>query len=178
MSLPISKLRPSYTPPSIMAVGDLTVWLGCIITGCAVVSASTATGFVNNNGSFRPPTESTPVNWSPKTLSVTPTAVPNLVYICPRGFSANGWNVTNFFRPYLFYWELSYSLDPSTDFRAWITQFKSPKKHFGAWIRIFQPKLQNIKTCILSKLMHRFQRNFPQWWRAPNALHWLVQTCA
>ena len=37
--------------------------------------------------------------------------------------------------------------------------------NFGAWIGIFKPK-----TFILSKLLHRFQPNFAQWWRPPNAL--------
>jgi len=32
--------------------------------------------------------------------------------------------------------------------------------HFGAWIGIFKPNSQNIKTCILSKLLHRFEPNF------------------
>ena len=42
----------------------------------------TATGFVNGKGQFSTPTESTPLNRSPKNLSqvimsATPTAVPN-----------------------------------------------------------------------------------------------------
>ena len=42
------------------------------------------------DGNFRPPTESTPLDRSPKNLllvitSATPTAVPNLVQIRPRG---------------------------------------------------------------------------------------------
>jgi len=36
---------------------------------------------------------------------------------------------------------------------------KPPK---GAWIGVFKPKSQNTKTCILSKLLHRFQQNFAQ----------------
>ena len=32
----------------------------------------------------------------------------------------------------------------------------------GAWIGVVKPKSQNVKTCILSKLMHRFQPNFAQ----------------
>ena len=44
------------------------------------------------DGNFRPPTESTPLDRSPKNLllvitSVTPTAVLNLVQIRPRGAS-------------------------------------------------------------------------------------------
>ena len=50
----------------------------------------TATGFANGRGQFSAPTESTPLHRSPKNLllvitSATPTAVPNLVQIRPRG---------------------------------------------------------------------------------------------
>ena len=45
---------------------------------------------------------------------------------------------------------------------------KIPQK--GAWKGVFKPKSQNTKTCILSKLPHRFQPNFAQWQRLPNAL--------
>ena len=52
----------------------------------------TATGFVNGRGQFSTPTESTPLDRSPKNLllvitSATPTAVPNLVQIRLRGAS-------------------------------------------------------------------------------------------
>ena len=52
----------------------------------------TATGFVNGRGQFSTPTESTPLDRSPRNLllvitSATPTAVPNLVQIRPRGAS-------------------------------------------------------------------------------------------
>ena len=52
----------------------------------------TATGFVNGRGQFSTPTESTPLDRSPKNLllvitSATSTAVPNLVQIRPRGAS-------------------------------------------------------------------------------------------
>jgi len=41
---------------------------------------------------------------------------------------------------------------------------KPPKTpNFGAWICVFKPKSRNRKTCILSKLLHRFQPNFAQW---------------
>jgi len=40
-----------------------------------------------------------------------------------------------------------------------------PKKNFNswAWIGVFKPNSRNWKTCILSKLLHRFQLNFAQW---------------
>jgi len=52
----------------------------------------TATGFVSGRGQFLIPTESTPLDQSPKNLllvitSAPPMAVPNLVQICPRGAS-------------------------------------------------------------------------------------------
>jgi len=50
----------------------------------------TATGFVNGRWQISTPTESTPLDRSPKNLvqvitSAAPTAVPNLVQIRPRG---------------------------------------------------------------------------------------------
>ena len=70
----------------------------------------TATGFVNRRGQFLTPTESTPLDRSPKNLSLvitsaTPTAVPNFVQIHLRG--ASGWNIMKIFftglrRAYLF----------------------------------------------------------------------------
>jgi len=52
----------------------------------------TATGFVNERGQFSTPTESKPLDRSPKNLllvimSATPMAAPNLVQIRPRGAS-------------------------------------------------------------------------------------------
>ena len=60
----------------------------------------TATGFVNGRWQFSTPTESIPLDRSPKNLllvitSATPTAVPNLVQIRPRG--ASGQIYTFFF---------------------------------------------------------------------------------
>ena len=41
---------------------------------------------------------------------------------------------------------------------------KTPKTpNFGAWIGVFKPNSRNRKTCIFSKLLHRFQPNFAQW---------------
>jgi len=51
---------------------------------------------------------------------------------------------------------------------------KTPKK--GAWIGIFKLNAQNIKTCILSKLLHRFKPNFALWQRPPKYTSWVVQT--
>jgi len=34
---------------------------------------------------------------------------------------------------------------------------ESPKQYWGVNIGIFKPKSQNVKSCILSKLLHRFQ---------------------
>ena len=51
-------------------------------------------------------------------------------------------------------------------FRGW----NPPNPHFGAWIGVFNPNSQNRKTCILSKLLHRFHPTFAQWQRPPNDL--------
>jgi len=41
---------------------------------------------------------------------------------------------------------------------------KSPKTFIlGVWIGIFKPKSQNIKTCMLLKVLYRFQPDFAQW---------------
>ena len=49
-------------------------------------------------------------------------------------------------------------------------QMNNPLKTFilGAWINILKPII--CKTCILSKLLHRFQPNFAQWKRPPKTL--------
>jgi len=44
-----------------------------------------------------------------------------------------------------------------------------PNPHFGVWIGIFKLNVQNIKNCILSKLLHRFEPNFAQLQRPPKA---------
>ena len=69
----------------------------------------TATGFVNGRWQISTPTESTPLDRSPKNLllvitSVTPTAVPNLVQIRPRGASGQMENfIYLFIYLYLFF---------------------------------------------------------------------------
>jgi len=37
------------------------------------------------------------------------------------------------------------------------------QKNLGAWISIFMPNPRNRRTCILSKLLHRYQPNFAKW---------------
>ena len=49
---------------------------------------------------------------------------------------------------------------------------KTPPK--WAWIGIFRLNAQNIKTCILSKLLNRFKPNFAQWQRPPKYTSWVV----
>ena len=82
------------------------------------------------------------------------------------------------------FWERTYRLDTATDIHAWWLKRRGlaqgcaflgifhiaphlggqkPQKHFGAWIGVFKPNTWNRKTCILSKLLHRFQPNFAQW---------------
>ena len=52
-----------------------------------------------------------------------------------------------------------------------ILGLKAPKNpYFGAWICILKLNMQNIKSCILPKLLHRLQPNFAQSQRPPNTL--------
>ena len=50
--------------------------------------------------------------------------------------------------------------------------FSLKTSNFGAWIGVFKPNLRNRKTCILSKLLHRFQ---PKTTKRPS---WVVPTDA
>ena len=79
------------------------------------------------------------------------------------------------------FWKLTYRSDPSTDFHAWcikrsglaqrclfwgfvhMTPHLGAKTNFWALIGVFKPNSWNQKTCIISKLLHRFQPNFAQW---------------
>ena len=77
------------------------------------------------DGNFRPPTESTSLDRSPKNLllvitSATPTAVPNLVQIRPRGASGQMGEIERKFYLfiYTFFHQLTCRSDPSTDFHA------------------------------------------------------------
>jgi len=141
------------------------------------------------DGNFRPLTESTPLDRSPKNLvhvitSTAPTAAPNLVQIRRWGFWASGWNITNFFIYTFFSWThlqvrpvdgFSRLMAKTTRTRAricllWVSLtllpilgVKSPENpNFGAWISVFKPNGQNIESFMLSKLLDRFQPNFAQ----------------
>ena len=143
-------------------------------------------------GNFRLPTESTPLNRSPKNLSqVITSATPTLCQI--RCISVQGellgtwvkYN-QNYFYLYPFFEERTYRSDIATDFHAWCLKrrglaqgcafflnfshcspFRGSKTsktlNFGAWIGVFKPNARNRKTSIFSKLLHRFQPNFAQW---------------
>ena len=66
------------------------------------------------------------------------------------------------FRPRMCLLGVSFTLLP-------ILGVKSPKNPIlGAWIGIFKLNVQNIKICILSKLLHRLQPTFAQSRRPPN----------
>jgi len=54
--------------------------------------------------------------------------------------------------------------------------FCSKNTQKRAWIGIFKLNAQNIKTCILSKLLHQFKPNFAQWQRPAKYTSWVVQT--
>ena len=108
-------------------------------------------------------------------------------YPSTGGFWAHGWNITKIifiYAPFLrnsptgqTRWQI-FTHDGSNDAVSrkdvpfWrilhiaphLGGQKTPKKNnFGAWIGDFKPNSQNRKTCILSKLLHRFQPNFAQW---------------
>jgi len=56
---------------------------------------------------------------------------------------------------------------------------KTPRTHkFWGWIGLFKPKLQNRKTCILSKLLYRLRTNFAQWLTTTRCHSWVVPTHA
>ena len=102
------------------------------------------------------------------------------------GFWANGWNITKFFiylfipffinsptgqtRRRIFTLDGSYDADSRKDVLLGVSLtllpilgVESPKiPIFGAWIGVFKPNGQNIESFMLSKLLHRFQRNFAQ----------------
>jgi len=70
------------------------------------------------DGNFRPPTESTPIDRSPKKLllvitSATPTAVPNLVQIHPRGDSG---------QIYTLFSSTHLQVRPADGFSRWMAQ--------------------------------------------------------
>jgi len=56
------------------------------------------------------------------------------------------------------------TVNPETEALALLVQLPQTVKnaHIGGVNRHFQPNLQNIKNCILSKLLHRFQPHFRQ----------------
>ena len=103
------------------------------------------------------------------------------------GFWANGWNITKFFFIFIylfipFFHKLTYRSDATTDFHAWwlkrrrfaqgcafwgvsltlLPNFGAKTPILGAWISVFKPNGQNIESFMLSKLLHRFQRNVAQ----------------
>ena len=140
-------------------------------------------------GNFRHPTKSTPLNQSPKKFVTGNYVGDQYSYaklsarMSTGGFWANGLNITKIiliYAPVLE--ELTYRSDPSTDFHAWwlkrsglapgcaflghvnmalhLKGRKYPENNYEASIGVFKPNSQNRKTCILSKLLHRFQPNF------------------
>ena len=46
---------------------------------------------------------------------------------------------------------------------TWLSIYWLKLSFFWAWISVFKPNSRNRKTCILSKLRHRFQPNFAPW---------------
>jgi len=143
----------------------------------------------NFNCNFRPTTETTPHNQSPKKLGTGDYV--RGPYNCAK-FGANPlmglldkWVKYNvIFVSIPFFRELTFRWDPSTDFHAWWLKrrglaqgcalwgfrwycspfwgLNSPKNIFGVVNRLYQAKLnwRNFESFILTKLLHRFQPNF------------------
>jgi len=81
-----------------------------------------------------------------------------------RFWRSIGLRHTTCFRPRMCLLRVSFILFP-------VLGEKSPKTPIlGEWIGIFKFNAQNIKICILSKLLHRLQPNFAQSQRPPDTL--------
>ena len=126
-----------------------------------------------------------PKNLSQVITSATPTSMPHLVEIRSWGLLGKWVKYNDFLLicQCTFYRELTYISHPSTVFHVWwlkrrwhaqgvpfglilllileVKFFTNPQ-FFWAWIGVFNPNEQNIKSFILSKLRHRFQLNFAQ----------------
>ena len=128
----------------------------------------TSTGFVNGRWQFSIPTDSTPLDRSPK--KIVASYYVGDPYGCAKfganpftgGFWANGWNITKFLFIYWFipfFHELTYRSDATTDLHAQTTRtrarmcllgvsltllpilvVKYPKNNFGGVNRRFQAK--------------------------------------
>ena len=151
----------------------------------------TATGFVNGKGQFSAVYRiDTPQPITKKLsqfiTSTTPMTAKLGAYPSTLDFWTHGWNITKIIFIYAPFWKLTYRSDRSTDFHAWwlkrrglaqgcafwgffshCSPFRgqNPKNHFGTRIGV-----SKSNSCILSKLVYRFQPNFAQWQRPPNAL--------
>jgi len=155
-------------------------------------SVLTATGFVNGKWQFSTPCRiDTPQPITKQFVTDDYVGDPYgcaklSAYPSTRGFWAHGWNITKVICIYapiygnsptgqtrrrIFTRDGSSDVDSRKDVPFWdffillpIQGVKNPKSpNFGAWIGIFKPNSRNRKTCILSKLLHRFQPNFAQW---------------
>ena len=153
----------------------------------------TATGFVNEKWQFSTPHRIDTPQPITKIFVIgdyvgDPYGCAKLgAYPSTGGFWAYKWNIIQIIFIYTpFFKERTYRSDTATDFHAWwlkrrelaqgcafFVNFshsspfrgsKTPKNpNFGAWIGVFKPNSRNRKTCIFSKLLHRFQPNFAQW---------------
>ena len=135
----------------------------------------TATGFVNRRGQFLTPTESTPLDRSPKNLSLvitsaTPTAVPNFVQIHLRG--ASGWNIMKilFIGLRTFFHQLTYRLDTSTDFHAWWLKWRglAQRRAFGGGISLILHPILGVKypqNPNFRGVNRRFQAKRAKYWK-------------
>jgi len=164
-----------------------------LITGCAVVPALCQRPLALSMGkcSFRPPTESTPLTDHQKLchmwLCRRPLRLRQIRCISVHGrFWAYGWNITKIIFIYSPFWGTHLQVRHADGFSRVMAQTtrtcarmclfwnsshcspfrrsKNPKTpNFKAWIGVFKQNSWNRKTCLLSKLLHRFQTNFAQW---------------
>ena len=146
----------------------------------------TATAFVNGKGQYSTPHRiDTP---QPITKNFVTCDYVGDPYGCAKlgaypsagGFWAHGWNITKIIFIYaLFFEELTYRSDTATDFYAWWLKQRGLAQGCAFFVNflhcspfrgsktlktpILGRESRNWKTCIFSKLLHRFQPNFAQW---------------
>jgi len=124
---------------------------------------------------FWPPTESTPLDQSPKNwllvvTSATPTSMPNLVQIRPWGASGRMDEIwqKNYLFLYTFSRELTYRPGPSTDFHAWWFKWCELMQGCAFWgFAILLPILgvQYPQNPIFGGMNRRFQAKRAKYWK-------------
>jgi len=108
-----------------------------LVTGCAAASpVLTATGFVNGKGQFSTPNRIDTAQPITKKIFTGRRPYRYCQIRCTSvhgGFWAHGWNITKIIFIYTPFWELTYRLDPSTDFHAWWLKWRGLAQGFAFW---------------------------------------------